>query len=562
MSRLISARALRAGLFSFVCLLAGCAIAPGGRSEPALSLPSSDALLAEGDAALAQGDLPAAAKAYRQAAEASDDELVAEQATRTAFDHHQLREALRSAERWLELNPTSEQARRYAGVAALSLHRLDSAEAHFAELIDTVYISQAAGFLALLPVIVGEGTAPDVTELFRRLTLRFPGVAEGHYTLGSAALRSENFGLAAQAASRSLQLAPYWIPPRMLQARILVASGRDEAGLAVAREVVQRDGSDIAIHLDYALMLAGSGRDQQARAMLIPYASGERIVPGAVHALGVLDLQVNDLTGAKERFEQLLSTGTETYEALYFLGRIAEQRGDQEQALRNYMRVQGGDRALNAQRRAAMIKAEQSGSDAGLAHLQEFGRGRPELGPDIVMASGGLMSALDKDEQAISILSAGLERYPDATDLRLARVFAYENAGRLDPAVRELRAMLIERPGDPVLQNALGFILADHDRSLAEAQQLIASALEQMPDSGAVLDSMGWVLFKQGRPTEALAYLERARGLADDTEIDLHLGDVLWDLGREDAARDAWREGLERSPDDMELQERLQRVGP
>jgi tetratricopeptide (TPR) repeat protein len=83
-----------------------------------------------------------------------------------------------------------------------------------------------------------------------------------------------------------------------------------------------------------------------------------------------------------------------------------------------------------------------------------------------------------------------------------------------------------------------------------------------MPDSGAVLDSMGWVLFKQGRPTEALAYLQRARSLADDTEIDLHLGDVLWDLGREEAAREAWQQGLKNSPDNVELQERLHRAGP
>ena len=113
-----------------------------------------------------------------------------------AFDHHQLREAALAAERWLALNPTSENAHRYAGIAALKLHRLDEAERQFANLLETVYISPGAGFLALAPVISDEGVPTDVMELFRRLSARHPDVAEGHYALGSAALRADNYAAA------------------------------------------------------------------------------------------------------------------------------------------------------------------------------------------------------------------------------------------------------------------------------------------------------------------------------------------------------------------------------
>ena len=136
------------------------------RLVPTPSLPVSrqlpEALLAEGDAALGRNELPQAARAYRRAAEASDDEAVAEQAVGVAFDHSQYREALLAASRWLALNPSSEDARRYAGVAALELHRLDEAEAQFASLLETAFLSPAAGFLALLPVRPDHGTAPDV----------------------------------------------------------------------------------------------------------------------------------------------------------------------------------------------------------------------------------------------------------------------------------------------------------------------------------------------------------------------------------------------------------------
>jgi len=541
--------------------LTACAGLPGapGAAEDAAKTP--EAWLADADAALERSELPEAARAYRKAAEASEDEAVAEQATRAAFEHSQMREAALAADRWLVLNATSEQARRYAGVAALELHRLDVAEEHFAQLIATAYISPAAGFLALLPVVADHGTAPDVTELFRRLVARHPEVAEGHYVLGSAALRSENFGLATSSARRATEIAKYWAPARMLLARALIASGDEQAGLDAARDLVMAPDADVATHLEYALLLATTERDEEARAMLTPYASGTTVIPGAVRGLGVLELQRGDLDAAARRFEDLLSTGAQSYEALYFLGNIADRRDETERALRYYSRVSGGEYALAAQGRVARIKAEKSGLDAGLTHLEDFARGHPQRGPDVVAARAGLASSLGDARRALAILDAGLAQYPDSLDLRMARVFAYERAGNSDAAIRDLRQLLRERPGDAVVQNALGYTLADRRRSLDEAAMLVAAALEQTPDSAAVIDSMGWVLFRQGRLQEALTHLQRARELGDDPEIDLHLGEVQWALGEQAAARQTWRQGLERRPDDARLKERLERAG-
>jgi tetratricopeptide (TPR) repeat protein len=548
-------------VIAILAALTACAGLSGAPGAPDDAAKTPEAWLADGDAALERSELPEAARAYRKAAEASDDEAVAEQATRAAFDHSQMREAALAADRWLVLNSTSEQARRYAGVAALELHRLDVAEEHFAQLLANAYISPAAGFLALLPVVADHGTAPDVTELFRRLVARHPEVAEGHYVLGSAALRSENFGLATSSARRATEIAKYWVPARMLLARALIASGDEQVGLETARDLVMAPDADVATHLEYALLLATTGRDEEARAMLTPYASGTTVIPGAVRGLGVLELQRGDLDAAARRFEDLLSTGAQSYEALYFLGNIADRRDDTERALRYYSRVSGGEFALPAQGRVARIKAEKSGLDAGLTHLEDFARGHPQRGPDVVAARAGLASSLGDSRRALAILDAGVARYPDSLDLRMARVFAYERAGNSDAAIRDLRHLLRERPGDAVVQNALGYTLADRGRNLDEAATLVAAALEQTPDSAAVIDSMGWVLFRQGRLQEALTHLQRARELGDDPEIDLHLGEVQWALGEQATARQTWQQGLERRPDDARLKERLERAG-
>jgi tetratricopeptide (TPR) repeat protein len=543
-------------------LAGGCAAVPGDPAALESAPLDPDALLAEGDAALERNELPEAARAYRRAAEASDDELLAEQATRVAFDNSQLRETALAADRWLALNPTSEQARRYAGISALELHRLDDAERHFDELLTSAYLSPGVGFFALLPVVSDHGSAPDVTELMRRLAARHPEVNEGQFALGSAALRSENFRLALESADRTMRMAPYWVPAKMLHARALIASGEEAAGLEAARDLVMAPDADVATQLEYALLLAGVGRDEEARAVLTPYASGRTVIPGAVRTLGVLDLERGDLDAAAQRFESLLSTGAQSYDALYFLGSIADRRDDSERALRYYSRVTGGDYALAAQGRVARIKARQSGLEAGLAHLDEFARAQPQQAPDVVAARAGLASGLGDVQRALAILDAGLEQYPDSLDLRMARVFAYERADQPEAAVRDLRQLLDERPGDAVVQNALGYTLADRNRHLDEAEELVSAALQQTPDSAAVLDSMGWVRFRQGRLSEAETYLERARSLSDDPEIALHLGEVQWALGDPAAARRTWQEALERRPDDARLKERLERAGP
>ena len=115
--------------------LGGCATAPEppGAVEDATPAP----LLADGDAALERG-ATRAATAYRRAAERPTTSGLPNRPP-TSRSTTQLQETARAAERWLELNPTSEQARRHAGVAALQLHRLDAADTHFTVLLDSAY---------------------------------------------------------------------------------------------------------------------------------------------------------------------------------------------------------------------------------------------------------------------------------------------------------------------------------------------------------------------------------------------------------------------------------------
>ena len=114
---------------------------------------------------------------------------------------------------------------------------------------------------------------------------------------------------------------------------------------------------------------------------------------------------------------------------------------------------------------------------------------------------------------------------------------------------RDLRIVLEQDPDNADALNALGYTLADRNERLDEAFSLVARALKLRPDSPAIMDSMGWVLYRQGDLVQAASYLRKALDLSDDDEIAAHLGEVLWMKGQREDAQAVWREALVHTPD-------------
>ena len=105
------------------------------------------------------------------------------------------------------------------------------------------------------------------------------------------------------------------------------------------------------------------------------------------------------------------------------------------------------------------------------------------------------------------------------------------------------------RPDSPTSLNALGYTLADRTDQFKEAEKLIRKALEFDPESPAIIDSLGWVLYKTGRYEEALQQLEIAYSRFPDPEVAAHLVDVLSELNRKDEALELLVSAESRNPD-------------
>lgn len=535
-------------------VLAGCAGTPAPTATDTLP-DDPNALVLGAEVALQRGQYLDASRAYVKAAQAANDETLAEQATKIAYEHHQWSLVLAGAERWLQLNQTNEEARRFAAFAALHLYQIDRAAEHLGFLLDTAFINPPAGFLALLPQLGDEGSAAAATAVLQKLVLKYPDLTEAHYALGRAALQSDNFALALEHAQKARELGPYWAPAGLLLAQVQLARGENDAALATAKAVVDHDSQD-SYRLEYALMKLQAGRDEEGRKDLEALTAGDS---GAIaeRALADIDFQLGNRDVAATRYSNLVSNGRFVYESLFYLGAIAETRDAADEAIQIYSRVTGGDLAMAAQSRVARLKARKEGLDAGLKHLEEFAGTRPQYTLDAITARAALLSSNGDATGAIALLDNALKTYPDSAELRFARVFQLEDADKVDEAVSALRQLVADRPGDPLASNALGYTLVDRTGRSREGLKLIEQALAQTPDNGAVLDSMGWALHRVRRNEEALTYLQHAKRRISDPEVDVHLYDVLLALGRKDEALALLKEASQRYPENEDLQARL-----
>jgi Flp pilus assembly protein TadD len=137
-----------------------------------------------------------------------------------------------------------------------------------------------------------------------------------------------------------------------------------------------------------------------------------------------------------------------------------------------------------------------------------------------------------------------------------------ERIDRIDDAEKRLRRVMELEPKRAHAYNALGYSFADRNVRLDEARTLIEKGYELQPDDAAIIDSMGWIAFRQGKLKEAEDYLRRAYGKFKDGEIAAHLGEVLWAQGRKDEARTLWRDQLKAQPDSDILKKTMQRLDP
>ncbi|MCK9490161.1 MAG: tetratricopeptide repeat protein [Xanthomonadales bacterium] len=544
--------------------------------EQTLDMLPLDHLLAA-EFALREDNLERAAQAYLEAALASERIEVARRATRVNLAAQRWQDAATALQRWQELaGPGSPELQQAHAALALGEGDADAATSHLLTLV------QPGGVVAARLAAAALESAPDralALAVLQRLadSPQLPADAAVVIGLSQAGLTMERNDLAEALAGLGTTRLPESPEVWFWRARLANAAGDPQRARQVLDQALQLNPDSPEIRRTYAVLLKNEFDDARGAALALADlpAEDDSLALRAAYALEAGDWdQVSEVQQALQSLDPphpanrlLLMAGVA--EA------VAEHVADQDpaqaarwraEAVDWYDRVdpEDGERHVRAQQRLAVLDQRDGRLDdarARLARIRATADADDPAFGDSYLLEAELLERAGHADDAIAVLSEGLEALPADIRLRYSRALAYERQDKVEPALADLRSLVELDPDNPMFLNAYGYTLADRTDRHEEALLLIQRALEADPEDIATIDSMGWVLYRLGRNEEALRYLQVAFASQPDAEIGAHLGEVLWVLGDREQARVVWRQAADSDPDNRVLKATLERFG-
>lgn len=245
-------------------------------------------------------------------------------------------------------------------------------------------------------------------------------------------------------------------------------------------------------------------------------------------------------------------------EAWVLVGDLLNQSEDPKGAIEAYAHVPpGSPHYASAQSKTAWAWNDMGDKTKALEVAKAASVAAPN-DRDASVALADLLRAGGQWNESVAVLDPIIAREDATPDWRLLylRAVALEQAKRWPEAERDLKAALKANPDEPELLNFLGYTWIDRNENLAEALGMVQKAVAARPQSGAMLDSLGWAYYRLGDYKTAVEKLEAAVEMEPgDPDVNGHLGDAYWKVGRKTEAEFQWRRVLTLEPDDKQKAE-------
>jgi len=509
------------------------------------------------------GDIDASLQYYRQASKKIEDSRIAARTAYIALYGEEYEEALVALNRWQELEPDSTELPRMYAVTYLKLEQPRKAVPYIKSTLSSARGEPTDKAMAVKQMLAKDATIGDAYIVLQELNHEEKNkhlmVLQSRY---AAQLKKYDESLAL--LDEVLVIDPSLHEVLIIKARILSTLGKhDEAAILIKQVLVELPDNN-ALRLQYARMLVeqrdltGAVEQYSILAEKLP-DDGEIILSQAL-----LNIEIKNLDDAIEALLHLVEIDKKVPIANYYLGRIAQNQGDEKQAIAYYLRVNNGEYRFDSQLRIGVLLSLLGKSDEGLAKLEALAESQTNwtLRVKVYLAQGEVLRKQHRFKEGVEMYSRALQQNRDDTTLLYARGLMAEKVDRLDMTEADLLKVISKEPDNADALNALGYTLADRTARYKEALNYIKRAAELVPDDPAILDSLGWVSYRLGKMDEALKWLSKAFEKLEDAEIAAHYGEVLWHSDQKDEARKIWNRGKKQNADNPVLIETLDRIKP
>ncbi len=565
-------------------VLALSASAKTSFAQPSVSPPQAvnDRALVMGvlaaEFALQEGDMATAASTYAEVARRSRDAKVAERAVELLLRSRRIEEAKEIAVIWQAGDPTSARANQIALAIALSSNDSTLALKSVSRVVDLPEDKRADAMMELARQLAQHKDRDFAVKLASVFTTTHPELAQSHYALSVASTGTDGARIneALLAIDKALSIKPNWPQAVAVKARLLAVRA-EKSTTPGARALANSEGVKLLSEgvaanpdsRDLKQLLARTqfdlGEFSASRKLFLDLADdGNEDAEEMQLAATLAAFSGQEWDLAEKEFSEALAAERGDANALrYYLGRVSEAKKRWSEAAERFAQVQRlgqGDRYWESQLRIAGALGADKRLLQAMSHLKQMMPSNAFERVTRAQTESNLWRDAGDPHKAFASLDAALKTDGDNTDLIYESAMLAERLNQMEEAEKRLRRVIELEPKRAHAYNALGYSLADRNVRLDEARTLIEKGHELAPDDPAIIDSMGWIAFRQGRLKEAEEFLRRAYSKFKDGEIAAHLGEVLWAQGRKDEARSIWQAQLKAQPDSDILKKTMQRL--
>jgi len=460
--------------------------------------------------------------------------------------------------RIIDEDPGDTSSRSFLANLYVSMDQPDKAEEIYLEILEKDP-EDYDSMLLLGSLYARQKKFDQARDVLERLIKLNPDSFIGHHYLAKIYMETEKFDKARQAFEKALEL--NWSPFLAFEAAsFLEKNGFDEDALKLYRQVVEDDESNERVRTMIIGMLLRMDRIDEA------ISEFEYLLPYATDIIKV-EINLSRLLIGRKRYDEaidhlqsVLDNDPEAHEALILLAIAYHEKGDEDDAVAILHRIdpESGNYE-DATLFLARILVEEKKYGTARKLLEERMSTEQSRRKSFYSALAAVFQKQQKPEEAERLFQEAMGIYPDDTELLFDYALFQDEQDDVDGAMATMERVLSLNPEEPYALNYLGYSWAERGEKLETALEYITKALQNKPDDGFILDSLGWVLFKMGRPDEALVKLKKSREIEpDDPTINEHIGDVYKEMGKHEEALASWERSLELQKDSMK-RERLKK---
>lgn len=507
-----------------------------------------------GEFAAQQGQFEEAFKYYLRAAEQTQQADVAKRATQMAILAKNPDAAQKSATIWSSVAPGDPQPLQVLILSSLRQNDEAAAVGHINNFLTATGGSDNA-FISVATLLEKNTTIEAALRIMDDVAAHYPNNNAALHVHAKMLARSNQPEQALDKVEHALSLQPADERLILLRARLTGQLHGTAAEMDYLANVLANNDQLADTRVYHTRLLIDNKQFDQARRQLKQLADMQADRPEVLFTIGLLSLQMEDLAAARQYLEAAAPhlNQTNQHRAYFYLGQIEEQLGHLDNALAWFEKVRTGEFAFDAVIRTAVLMAQQQRLPEAIGLIHSLHVNSQPQAVKLILLESELLSNNGETQDAIKILTQSLAKFPDEVDILYARGMLYETIDALPEMEADMRRIIELEPKHIHALNSLGYTLADRTNRLEEALELVLRAHRLDPENPYVLDSVGWAYYRLGNFPNAIEYLNRALEAFPDTEVYLHLTEVLWESGQQRQASEVFKRALNADPDDERL---------